>query len=147
MIVIELKAFVFKNNIFLMTKFFDGKSDSYQITHDGYESTIYNGIADWLYEEEILSQTNAMWWSSTSDKLAFIKFNDTLVKLFSYPTYDGSQYDHMNNLRYPKPDTPNPLASLFVYHVKDERTVKLNTPDSLYQLFGLTLFSYTIRIH
>jgi hypothetical protein len=125
-----------------MTKFFDGISESNQITFDGYESTIYNGISDWLYEEEILFQSNAMWWSSTSDKLAFIKFNDTLVKLFSFPTYDGTQYDQMNNLRYPKPDTPNPMASLFVYHVKDGRTVKLNVPDTLVQLFKL-VSSYT----
>jgi hypothetical protein len=126
---------VYKNNIFLMTKFFDGISDSIQLTFDGFENTIYNGISDWLYEEEILYQTNAMWWSTTSDKLAFLKFNDTLVKTYSFPSYDGSQYDRLNELRYPKPDTTNPLATIFVYHVADGNTVKLNVPTSLLKLF------------
>ena len=40
--------------------------------------TIYNGVADWLYEEEILGTDTALWPHAAS--LAFLSFNDTEVE-------------------------------------------------------------------
>jgi hypothetical protein len=114
-----------------MEKFFDGNKESTQITLDGLDWTIYNGITDWLYEEEILFQTNAMWWSPDSLKLAYIKFNDSSVEFYSFAMYDSSQYDHMNKVRYPKPDTQNPKAQLFVYNTNIGDTIELNVPKSV----------------
>ena len=85
-----------------------------------------------------------MWWSPTSDKLAYVKFNDTLVRVFTYASYDGTPYDHLNRLRYPKPDTANPQAHLFVYHVSGERHVRLQLPDSLLQLFGQDYYVWSV---
>ena len=70
-------AYVYQNNIYYMYKYFDGIKETAQITIDGKENFVYNGITDWLYEEEIIGQTNALWWASDSLKIAFIKFNDT----------------------------------------------------------------------
>lgn len=119
-----------------MSKYFDGVKESTQITIDGKDKLIYNGITDWLYEEEILYQTNAMWWSPDSFKLAFIKFNDSMVEFYSFPIYDGSQYGFFNQIRYPKPDTKNPTAFVYVYNTEIGDTVKLQIPDSLVPEFG-----------
>ena len=40
--------------------------------------TIYHGVADWLYEEEILGTDTALWPHAAS--LAFLSFNDTEVE-------------------------------------------------------------------
>lgn len=114
-----------------MTKFFHGDRESVQITFDGKESVIYNGLTDWLYEEEILCQTNAMWWSPDSLKLAYIKFNDSQVEYYSFPIYDNSPYTYLNRVRYPKPDTPNPTVEVFIYNTEIGDTLKLLLPDLL----------------
>lgn len=119
-----------------MSKFFDGNKEAIQITHDGKDSEIYNGITDWLYEEEILYQTNAIWWSPDSKKMAYIKFNDSQVEFYKFPLYDGSPYGYINQIRYPKPDTKNPSAFVFIYNTEIGDTLKLIVPDSLIHKFG-----------
>ncbi len=32
----------------------------------GVPGTVFNGIADWVYEEEVLSDTKALWFSPVS---------------------------------------------------------------------------------
>ena len=128
-------AFVYQNNIYIMAKFFEGLRDAVQITYDGKENTIYNGITDWLYEEEILCQTNAIWWSTDSSKVAYIKFNDSRVNNFEFSMYDNSQYGNLHKLRYPKPDTPNPTAQVLVYNTEIGDTLKLNLPKLLIEKY------------
>ena len=43
-----------------------------QLTNNGVVDTIYNGIPDWVYEEEILSTNNAMYFNSQGNKLGMI---------------------------------------------------------------------------
>jgi hypothetical protein len=102
-----------------------------RITEDGKESEIYNGIANWLYEEEILNQGNAIWWSPDSSKLAFIRFDDTDVNFYTFPIYDGSSYDYAFKLRYPKPATKNPKAAVFVYDTVKNEVQQLGVPSFL----------------
>ncbi|CAB4057417.1 DPP4 [Lepeophtheirus salmonis] len=46
----------------------------------GIPGVIYNGVADWVYEEEeVLSDTRALWFSSDNKRLAWVEFNDSLV--------------------------------------------------------------------
>ena len=51
------------------------------LTTTGERGNIYNGVADWLYEEEILAQSPAIFISSEATKIAYISFNDTNVEL------------------------------------------------------------------
>lgn len=111
-----------------MEGYFDGSKDSIKITNDGKDSFVYNGITNWLYEEEILYQTNAMWWSPKSINLAYIKFNDTHVKFYEFPIYDGSPYGNFNRVRYPKPDTQNPFARVYIYNTKTKQNIELDIP-------------------
>ena len=77
-------AMVYNNNIYVL----DVKTrEEKQITFDGEVDTIYNGIPDWVYEEEILSTNKAMYFSSDGKNMAFAQFNDSLVDEFYYTKY------------------------------------------------------------
>lgn len=51
---------------------------SYRITHDA-DFDVLNGVADWLYEEEILQTAQALWWSKDGQQLAFLTINNQKV--------------------------------------------------------------------
>ncbi|KAL7741855.1 hypothetical protein ACLKA6_012072 [Drosophila palustris] len=53
---------------------------AYRITHDAVPGIVYNGIPDWLYEEEILHANNAIWVSDDGQRLLYASFNDTHVQ-------------------------------------------------------------------
>ncbi|HMP32301.1 MAG TPA: DPP IV N-terminal domain-containing protein, partial [Saprospiraceae bacterium] len=53
-----------------------------QITKDGQKNAILNGLCDWVYEEEF-GFTQAYEWNSNSDQIAFIRFDERDVPLFS----------------------------------------------------------------
>lgn len=106
--------FVHYNNLFYKAS---PTSDEIRITSDGNPS-IYNGIPDWVYEEEIFSSNKAMWFSPKGDQLTFIKFNDTDTPILSLPVYGppGSpefQYTKGITIHYPKSGSNNPTVRLF----------------------------------
>jgi hypothetical protein len=102
-----------------------------QITKDGVLGTIFNGITDWLYEEEILYQPSAMFWSPKSRFLAYIKFNDSNVDYYTFPLYDGSKYNTLSQIRYPKTGGQNPIVKMFVHDTKQQETKELQVPEGL----------------
>lgn len=84
-----------------------------RITTDGTD-LIYNGYASWVYYEEILgrgSRYAAFWWSPDGTKLAFLRFDDTQVPLFTLMRAD-SLHGAPEFTRYPKPGDPNPKVKL-----------------------------------
>ena len=40
-----------------------------QLTNTGLPGVFYNGIPDWVFEEEVLEGNEALWWSPDSSKL------------------------------------------------------------------------------
>lgn len=76
--------------------------------------TILNGYASWVYYEEILgrsSQYKAFWWSSDSNKIAFMQFDESQVPVFSLFDSTGI-YGKIETMRYPKPGYANPQVKL-----------------------------------
>ncbi|XP_074657639.1 inactive dipeptidyl peptidase 10-like isoform X2 [Tubulanus polymorphus] len=75
-----------------------------RITTTGVKGTVYNGIPDWLYEEEILDSGKAFWWSPQGTYLCYAMFDDTQVPLYEFPEYGGSNQINSENrkVRYPK---------------------------------------------
>ena len=66
-------------------------------------------MADWLYEEEILGQSSAIWPAEDGSKLAYLVFNDSLVEMVTLENFgldrtSGVQTNYQENkkLRYPK---------------------------------------------
>lgn len=58
----------------------------FQITTDG-SHNILNGISDWVYEEEILGNGKSTWFSTNGNSLAFVKYDDTLVREYHLQYY------------------------------------------------------------
>ena len=86
-------------------------SDVNQLTTSGEAGTIYNGVADWLYEEEILGQSHTTFINSDGSKLAYISFNDSGVDEHSLVKFGQKS---SLKFRYPKAGTTNPIATVFV---------------------------------
>ena len=59
------------------------------LTTTGQRGNIYNGVADWLYEEEILAQSSALWPAEDGSKLAYLVFNDSLLFLAGWERRRG----------------------------------------------------------
>lgn len=107
-------VFVHLNNLYYKAS---PESPEVQITTDG-AASVYNGIPDWVNEEEVFSTNIATWFSPDGKKIAFIRFNDTKTRLMKIPLYGPAghpefQYPHEIALHYPKAGTPNPEVSLF----------------------------------
>ena len=91
---------------------------------------IFNGISDWLYEEEF-GTTTLFAFSPDSKQVAFVRLDETAVPSFSWQTYlnddDGALYPSLHSLRYPKAGEANASASVCVYdiHYKTIRTMDL----------------------
>ncbi|CAL8095347.1 unnamed protein product [Orchesella dallaii] len=117
-------AFVYDYNIYYRPDASPATSVN-QITTDGSEeNAIYNGIADWVYEEEMFGGPTALWISPSGKNLAFVRFNDTEVLKFQWPIYgepgnNETIYPEYRKIRYPKSGTTNPEALLFVVSLTD----------------------------
>ena len=85
-----------------------------QITFDGEKNKIINGITDWVYEEEF-AFVRAFEWNAASDKIAFIRFDETDVPEFSMDIYGTDLYQTQNVFKYPKAGEKNAEVSLHFY--------------------------------
>lgn len=119
-------VFVHDNNIFYKANV---SSTPAQITTDGREN-IYNGVCDWVYEEEVFSTKTALWFSPDGSQLAYVRFDDTAVRTMQIPIYGlpgAFQYPEEIVIPYPKTGSPNPLVQLFsvdLETVADENKVE-----------------------
>ena len=52
-----------------------------RLTQNGEVDAIYNGIPDWVYEEEVLGTNTAMHTSPNGQFMLYAQFNDSKVKL------------------------------------------------------------------
>ena len=92
-----------------------------QVTTAG-NASLFHGVPDWVYEEEIFSADFALWWSPDSSKVAFLVFDETAVDEFSFPIYNPTNdastinpYTTEMIMKYPKPGFNNPLVSVHVF--------------------------------
>ncbi|KAG8195528.1 hypothetical protein JTE90_019516 [Oedothorax gibbosus] len=109
-------VYVLDNNVYYMPSV---SSKPRQLTKTGVEGLIFNGIPDWVYEEEVLGTNNAIWWSEDGKKLSFVCFNDTDVGVLQYPHYGdpdvvSNVYPELKKLRYPKAGKTNPTFTIWI---------------------------------
>ncbi|XP_066900745.1 venom dipeptidyl peptidase 4 isoform X2 [Halyomorpha halys] len=112
-------VYVYMNDIYLRPSAREQTLQEYRLTSTGRPGTIYNGVPDWVYEEEILSSNSALWFSPDGRHLAFATFNDSRTPVMNIPYYGVPgdlrfQYTQAVNIRYPKPGRPNPTVTLSV---------------------------------
>ncbi|KAK7872130.1 hypothetical protein R5R35_005205 [Gryllus longicercus] len=108
------------------------RGPAYRVTNTGVPGVVFNGVPDWLYEEEVLGSNSALWASDDGHQLLYASFNDSRVEEQRFPWFgvareDGRLYPEIRSLRYPKPGTPNPSVSLWVADLADPKNI--NTRD------------------
>ncbi|WP_066629116.1 S9 family peptidase [Labilibacter marinus] len=130
----EMVAFVRDNDMYISKLKF---GIEVQITKDGEFNKIINGIPDWVYEEEF-SYNKAFEWSPNSLELAYVRFDESEVREFSFPMYQGSHPNYDENalypgeykFKYPKAGETNSKVSVNVFHVKNRTTKTMKIEDS-----------------
>lgn len=110
--------YVFKNDIYWKKSHDQAPGSDVQLSKDGDPTKVYNGIPDWVYEEEVLSTNHAMYFTKDGSKMAYTHFDDNKVQLFQYTKFgddpEKDQYPDYIQLRYPKSGTPNPTIQIRV---------------------------------
>lgn len=124
------------HNLYLKKLDYDTES---AVTKDGCD-TLFNGVADWLYEEEF-GVTNLIAWSADSKLIAFVSLNEKNVGTYSFDVFGkypfGSSadlYPTSTSIRYPKTGTANPIATLNIFDVyyKSIKKVDLTQDTDIY---------------
>uniref|UniRef100_A0A8C6LCM5 Dipeptidyl-peptidase 6b n=1 Tax=Nothobranchius furzeri TaxID=105023 RepID=A0A8C6LCM5_NOTFU len=119
--------FIFENNIYYRATV---ESRSIRLVSSGKEGVIFNGLADWLYEEEILQTHIAHWWSPDGLRLAYMTINDTLVPKMEVPFFTGTPYPTSLDYHYPKAGEENPAVHLSVVSLHGPlHTVVMKKPE------------------
>ncbi len=121
-------AYVFENNLYIKDL---QTSNTHQITSDGEENKIINGVTDWVYEEEF-AFVRAFEWNKASNKIAFIKFDEENVAEFSMDIYGKVLYPTQQVFKYPKAGEENAKVSLHLYHLSTKKTKQLSVIDAYY---------------
>ena len=126
-------AFVRNNNIYLIKLLF-GNSES-QVTKDGEYNKVINGIPDWVYEEEF-SYNRAFDFSADSKMIAYVRFDESQVPMYSFPWYKGmapekteyTTYPGSYDYKYPKAGVVNSKVSVHSFDIKSRVTRKMELP-------------------
>ncbi|XP_036452545.1 dipeptidyl aminopeptidase-like protein 6b [Colossoma macropomum] len=119
--------FIFENNIYYQATVRD---KPIRLVTTGKEGVIFNGLTDWLYEEEIFQSYTAHWWSPDGLRLAYATINDTLVPKMETPMFTGSLYPNAQEFRYPKAGEENPEIYLSVVNLNGPlHTIRMKKPD------------------
>ncbi len=126
-------AFVRNNNLFV--KHLETNQEI-QITTDGKENHILNGMADWVYEEE-LNMAQAFSFSPDGKKIAYLRFDEQRVKEFSMTIW-GDLYPTEYKFKYPKAGEESSLVDVYIYDIATNQNTKLDLGDNSDSYFPRT---------
>jgi dipeptidyl-peptidase-4 len=121
-------AYAKDNNIFIKNI---EKNSITQVTTDGKINSIINGITDWVYEEEF-AFVRAFEWSNDSKNLAFLRFDETNVPMFSMDIVGSGNYPNQQVFKYPKAGEKNADVTLHMYNVSSKNNKKIALGDYEY---------------
>jgi dipeptidyl-peptidase-4 len=114
-------AFVRSNNIFYRD-LITGKE--IQVTTDGQQNVIINGIADWVYQEEF-AFVQAYQWSPDGKYIAYYRFDESEVPEYTVQYFTGL-YPENYTYKYPKVGEKNAVVSIHIYEVASGNLVKVD---------------------
>ena len=125
-------AFVKNNNVYIKNL---ANGSITTVTTDGEKNKIINGVPDWGYQEE-LGILNSLKWSPSSNTLAFIRFDESQVPMYSMTMYEGdchpnkdySLYPGSYDYKYPVAGEKNSVVSVMAYDLATSRLQKMNLP-------------------
>ena len=126
-------AFVRDNNLFIVKLLF-GNAES-QVTKDGKFNEVINGLPDWVNEEEFTTN-RSFDFSSDSQMLAWIRYDESKVPIYSIQEFKGSyptreendEYPGAYNYKYPVAGAKNSDVSVMTFDIKNRVTRTLKLP-------------------
>lgn len=123
-------AFVRENNLYIKNL---TTAEEFAVTTDGEYNKVKNGWGDWVYEEEF-SRADYFDWSSNSQYLAYVKFDETNVKEYTIDMYNANLYPDKYTYKYPKAGEENSKVSVHIYDALAKATVSVNlgTDNDIY---------------
>lgn len=129
----NMVGFVREGNLFLVKLLFDNAE--VQITKDGKFNSIINGKADWVYEEEFVTN-RSFDFNADATMLAWIRYDESQVPLFSFPMYKGmlpemkenAEYPGAYEYKYPIAGQPNSKVTVHTFDIKSRATREVKVP-------------------
>lgn len=129
----HMVAFVRDNNIFLVKTLY-GNSES-QVTDDGAQNKVLNGVPDWVYEEEF-GFNRALEFNADNTMLAYVRFDESEVPSYTFPLFGGEapSYDALKDYpgeytyKYPKAGYPNSKVTVHTFDIKSKVKRELKLP-------------------
>lgn len=129
----NMVAFVRGGNLFLVRLLYNNAET--QITKDGKFNHIINGKADWVYEEEFVTN-RSFDFNEDGTVLAWIRYDESQVPMFSFPMYRGMNpamqenalYPGAYEYKYPVPGEKNSTVSVMTYDIKSRATRTMKLP-------------------
>lgn len=129
-------VFVWENNVYLRKL---SSPKAIPVTTDGGKN-VFNGVPDWVYEEEVLAGNGATWWSLDGKFLAMLRTNETNVPEYPVQYFlhrpSGTEspaglesYPEVRQIKYPKAGTPNPIVNLRFYDVEKNELFFIEMPE------------------
>ena len=126
-------AFVRDNNIHLVKLLYDNAES--EVTKDGAEGKVINGIPDWVNEEEFSTNTS-MVFSADSRQILWIRYDESLVNSYALQLFRGShpareeyaEYPGFYTYKYPVPGSRNATVSVRSYDIKSHQTRTMQLP-------------------
>jgi len=101
----------------------ESEADKIRVTQDGVDRLRF-GTGCWVYGEE-LNQSEAMWWSPDSSKLAYYEIDETEMLDYHLTLDNTANYTKLQSVRYPKAGDPNPKVSLWIYDLETKIAKKI----------------------
>jgi len=117
---------VVENDIYYQKSISDSPN---RLTFDGKQNTKYNGIPDWVYEEEMVFSKNNIFWSPNSRYIAYIVTSDIGVEQIEFSMFKDRVYPEMIKVAYPKAGTTNPTVELKIYDTLYDATISSDPPE------------------
>ena len=129
----NMVGFVREGNLFLVKLLFDNAE--VQVTKDGKFNSIINGKADWVYEEEFVTN-RSFDFNADATMLAWIRYDESQVPLFSFPMYKGmlpemqenAEYPGAYEYKYPIAGQPNSKVTVHTFDIKSRATREVKVP-------------------
>lgn len=118
-------AYAYNNNLYIYDI---ATAKTEQVTFDGAKNYVINGISDWVYEEEF-AIVKMFDWNKDSNKLAFVRFDETNVPEYSMDVYGTGLYPTQDKFKYPKAGEKNALVSIHIYDLKSKNTAGVNLSE------------------
>ena len=126
-------AFVRNNDLYLVKLLFN-RAES-RVTEDGKFNAVLNGIPDWVNEEEF-STNRSFDFSSDSRLLAWVRYDESKVPVYSMTMYKGlrpelkqnDEYPGSYDYKYPVAGAKNSEVSVWSYDIQSHVTRQLEVP-------------------